>query len=143
MKTITKITVLFVIPAMVLLLGCKSKPNVAPSTETAQQPPVSQNVFLGNWVGTDKSGATYNLRFSPDLRWESYIEEGGASRPHYRGTYEPQGSQVRIRITEEADLITMGWIPEKGNAPTNITGRFQGNVLKVGSILTDAELRRR
>ncbi|MCL1907790.1 MAG: hypothetical protein FWG12_00290 [Holophagaceae bacterium] len=143
MKTTARRIACFLAPvALVLTIGCKSKPIEA-TPPPPPPPPVSQNVFLGNWVGQDRSGATYNIRFTNDLQWESHIEEGGASRPHYKGTYAPEGSRVRFTITEEANLATMGWRPERGNVPTTITGNISGGTLKVGSILTDADLRRR
>jgi hypothetical protein len=137
-KTALLATCLFAPAILALGMGCKSKKVVAPAPE-----PESRNVFLGNWEGKDKNGNTYSVRFTSNLQWESHIEEGGALRPHYKGTYVPEGSRARMIIAEEGNLRTMAWMVERGNVPTNITANLSGNVLKVGSILTDAELRRR
>lgn len=121
-----------------MALGCKSKKVEPPPTVVE-----SRNAFLGSWQGKESSGNIYMLRFNSDLTWESQIEDNGAARPHYKGTYVPEGSRARMIIAEEGNLRTMAWMVERGNVPTNITANLSGNVLKVGSILTDAELRRR
>jgi hypothetical protein len=139
MKTTTRLmTCLFAPAVLILATGCKKKVEVAP-------PPVveSRNVFVGSWEGQDSSGNIYTLRFTSNLQWESQIEDSGVARPHYRGTYQPEGTRVRMTVTEEVDLNTMGWKPERGNVPKTMVATVSGNTLKVANVLTDAELRRR
>ena len=150
-NSIAKLTGLIASATLILALGCKSKPKVAKPSgealnpamdEAAPPPPASRNAFLGAWVGKDSSGAAYTFRFANNLRWESYIEEGGSSRPHYRGTYEPQGTKVLLKVLEEVDLKTFQWQPERGGMPTNLTGSLSGSTLKLPNVLTEAELKR-
>ena len=138
MKTIVKRLAFILAPALLLIaLGCKSKPAVvAPEPE-------SRNLFLGNWEGKAKNGDAYIIKFMSNLKWESHVEEAGALLPHYKGTYEPEGSRARLKITEEADLKTMGWRPERGSVPVNVSANISGNVLRLGNILTDLELKKR
>jgi hypothetical protein len=141
MKTTTRLMTCLFAPAILMLAaGCKSK-----KVEAAPPPPVveSRNVFVGSWEGKDSNGNIYKLRFTINLQWESYIEEAGAERPHYKGTYQPDGSRARMTTTEEADFTSMGWRPERGNLPKNIVATVSGNTLKLPNVLTDAELRRR
>jgi len=140
-KTTKRAACLFAPAALVLALGCKPKPVKVEPPPSAPQA-ASRNNFIGAWVGRDSKGAIYTIKFTNNLQWESHIEEGGVARPHYRGTYEPQGARVRMKVTEEADLKTFGWRPERGNMPANIMGTFSGSALTVGSVLTDAELKR-
>jgi hypothetical protein len=152
-KTTKCATCLFAPAALILTLGCKQKPVDigTPPTGAAdlQADPaqkdliLSRNIFLGNWAGKDRNDAIYTLKFTNDLQWESHIEEDGIPRPHYKGTYEPEGPRVRMKVTEEADLKTFGWRPERGNMPASIMGTISGSTLTVGSVLTDAELKRR
>jgi len=128
---------------LILALGCKQKPANVLVPTGSQSAPTNRNAFLGTWEGKDKKGATYTLRFTGNLQWESYIEENGASRPHYKGTYMTEGSRVLLKVTQEANLQSMGWRAEKGNMPANIMGSISGQTLKVGDVLTDAELKRR
>ncbi|MDR2562105.1 MAG: hypothetical protein LBC63_10100 [Holophagales bacterium] len=140
-KTAKCAACLFPTVVLVLALGCKPKPVKVESPSAAPQA-ISRNNFIGTWEGKDSKGAIYTIKFTNNLQWESHIEEGGVARPHYKGTYEPEGSRVRMKVTEEADLKTFGWRPERGNMPTNIIGTFSGSTLTVGSVLTDAELKR-
>jgi hypothetical protein len=151
MKNTTKRLMGLLAPAaLILAIGCKSKPvEVAPPSapalnEPAPPQPTSRNVFLGTWVGEDKSGIVYTFRFANNLRWESHIEESGSVRPLYRGTYEPQGARrVLLKVLEEVDLTTFGWRRERGNMPTALTGYLLGSTLKVADVFTEAELNRR
>jgi len=141
MKKATKCAAcLFAPAALVLALGCKSKPVIVEPPPSPPQVEI-RNVFLGTWDGKDDKGAIYTIKFTNDLQWESHIEERGVARPHYKGTYQPEGSRVRLKVTEEADLKTFGWKPERGNMPVNIMGTLSGSTLTVGSVLTDAELK--
>jgi len=99
---------------------------------------------LGAWEGREKNGAIYILRFASNHQWESHIEENGTTRPHYKGTYETDGSRVNMKVTQEPEPNTLKkWRQEKGNMPANIRGALTGQILKVGDVLTDAELKRR
>jgi hypothetical protein len=137
-KTTWLATCLFAPAALMMALGCKSKKVEPPPTVVE-----SRNAFLGSWQGKESSGNIYMLRFNSDLTWESQIEDNGAARPHYKGTYVPEGSRARMTVTEEADLRTMGWRAERGNVPKNLVGTLSGVTMKVADVLTDAELRRR
>jgi hypothetical protein len=137
MKNITKRPMGLLAPAaLVLAIGCKSKPvEVAPPPQ-----PAARNAFLGVWVGDDKAGAIYTFKFANDLRWESHTED----RPLYRGTYEPQGSRmVQLKVLEEFDPAVLGWRQERGNMPPILTGQLLGSTLKLPNVLTEAELRKR
>jgi len=127
---------LLVPAALILAVGCKSKPV---KVEVAPPQPTIRNVFLGTWVGEDKSGIV-TFRFANNLRWESFTED----RPLYRGTYEPQGTKmVLLKVLEEGDLATFDWRQERGNMPPSLTGHILGSTLKVPNVLTEAELKKR
>lgn len=144
MKITTEMLKGLIAPALLILaLGCKPKPVDVSQPSPSAPAPANRNFFIGNWEGKDKSGATYTLKFTANLQWESHIEEGGSARPHYKGTYEPDGTRVRMKVTEEGDLRTFAWRPEKGNMPASLTGNLTGGTLKVANVLTEAELRRR
>jgi hypothetical protein len=142
MKTMAKTTMIALAAGLATLVptaGCSKKPvQVQPPP-----PEPSRNAFLGSWEGKDKNGDSYAIRFTADLTWESRIVEGGTERPHYRGTYEPQGTSVRLKVTEEGDEKTFSWKPENGNVPPNIAGSITGGSLKIGNVLTELELKRR
>ncbi|MDR0498980.1 MAG: hypothetical protein LBH03_04515 [Holophagales bacterium] len=140
MKKSTKGLACIAPAVLILAMGCKSKPvEVAPVVEA----PVSRNAFIGNWVGTDKNGVTCTLKFTNDFRWESHIEEGGTIRPHYKGTYEMEGSRIRLKVTEEVNFNTFEWRAARGGTPTNISCTLSNGTLKTAGVLTDAELKRR
>jgi len=126
----------FASAALALLVGCRSKP-VNVQTAPAQPAPVSRNLS-GLWEGKDKKGGTWTLRFA-NSSWEAHVESDGVKLPHYRGTYTFTGSSVTLHITEEADYSTLGWVPEKGNFPKDISGKIAGGKLKVPA-LTEAQL---
>jgi hypothetical protein len=137
MKTTTKLIACLFAPALLILsTGCKKKVEVMPAPE-------SRNVFLGSWEGKESSGNVYRITFTSSLQWEAHIEESGVVRNHYKGTYQPEGMRVRMKVTDEVDLKTMGWRPERGNVPSNMTATVSGNTLKVADVLTDAVLRKR
>jgi len=118
----------------VLTLACSKKPNVAapePDREVGR-------MYIGRWEGKDNKGDIYTIRFTGS-EWECLVEEGGASRPYYRGAYTYEGALLNLLIKEEADLNTMGWRPQRGNLGPSITGRLEGRNLKI-TALTDATL---
>jgi hypothetical protein len=45
-------------------------------------------------------------------------------------------------ITEQADLRTMGWVPQRGNVGPSITGRLTGGRREIKA-LTDAVLEKK
>jgi hypothetical protein len=132
--TTTRIALSLALAAPALLLACKSKPA------EIQAAPVSRN-FTGLWEGRDKKGAVYAIRFAGS-EWESHIEKDGARLPCYRGTYAFTGSSLDLRILQEADPVTLEWVPERGNFPRNVSGRLAGGRLKV-PVLTEAEMSRK
>ena len=141
MNPLTKRIACLAAPGVLMLaVGCGNKPKAAPPQPA---PVVSQNVFLGNWEGKDNKGAAFSIRFSNNLQWESYIEDSGVQMPQYKGTYAPEGTRASLTITHEADLATMGWRDQRGNVPVRSTASVSGGTLKVASILTDLELKKR
>jgi len=125
----------FALPA--LLVGCKSKP-VKAERRSAFGTNAGHSIFIGLWQGSNKNGDIYFFKFT-NTDWESQIDRNGVIQPYYKGTYTHEGTFLNLRITHEVNLRTMDWKPETGNLPQNISGRIEGNVLKV-SVLTDAEL---
>jgi hypothetical protein len=119
-------------------VGCKKK---AVKAEIPQAPEVKQNLFVGTWEGKEKNGDIYTVRFDGS-RWEAHLERNGASRPCYRGTFTFSGSTITMRVTEEVNPKTFGWMPEKGTMPPNITARISGRTMKIAA-LTEAELVRK
>ena len=129
---------LMVSTMLILPLGCKGGPGPAPGSNSYD------TYIAGRWEGKDQSGAVFTFWFGKDLRWESQVEENGATRPHYRGTYSVQGAKVTMKVTHEADLKskTFKWIKERGNMPYSLTGNLSGTTLKLDNVLTKAELRK-
>ena len=139
MKLSTKAATLSVSAALIALaIGCKSKAVI---TETPQAPEARQNLFIGTWEGTEKNGDIYTVRFDGS-KWEARLEKNGVVRPYYRGTFTFSGSTINMRITEEVNLQTMDWMPERGNMPPNISARLSGRTMKIEA-LTEAELVRK
>jgi hypothetical protein len=116
---------------LALAPACKKPPAPEPTREI-------QSMVVGLWEGATKRGETYSIRFTA-TEWESRIERGGIEIPNYRGTYTHAGSRVALLITQEADLKTMGWVPQKGNLGPSLVGRLTGGKLTIQA-LADAEL---
>ena len=131
--------------ASILTTACSKKPIVAPETETDQTEPAqaNRNMYFGLWESKDDKGNTYTIRFT-NSEWECSVEEGGISRPYYRGTYTYAGPRLNLLIKEEADLNTMGWRPERGNLGPSLTGALSGagRVLNI-RVLTETNFTKR
>jgi len=123
--------------AGLLALGtaCKAPP---PPPEPVRQP---VSPYIGLWEGTTKRGEACSVRFTA-TEWECRLESGGAVLPYYRGTYTQAGFRVDMTITQEGDLNTMGWIPQKGNLGPGLVGKLAGGKLTIPA-LTNAELSKR
>jgi hypothetical protein len=141
MKTIIRMAAcFFAATVLALMLGCKSKPIVSPMPEAP--PSVGRSLFVGIWEGTDKNGEIFTFRFTA-TEWESHVERDGTAWPHYRGTYTYTGSSASLRIVEEANLRTGGWMPDRGNVGQNISARLSGGTLKVVAFTTADFVRKR
>jgi len=126
------------VAALALGLCCAKKPGVDPATGL---PIPTHSLFIGNWVGKDQNGDVYAFTFTKST-WESYVEKNGARLRHYRGTYTHEGSSITLRVAEQGDLKTLQWVKEKGNMPSEISGRLAGSALRIPT-LTDADLVKR
>jgi len=123
-----------------LTLACSKKPVVS-EPEPAK---VKRSAYHGLWEARDKSGDIYTVRFTND-GWECRLEQGGASMPHYRGTYTHTGASLNLLIVEEGDLKTMGWRPQRGNFSPNITGVLSsaGRVMNIRALTETDFLKKR
>jgi hypothetical protein len=142
--TAARIAATLALAAPALFLGCRSKPVDVYVQPPAPEPPapVSRN-FTGLWEGRDRDGTTYTVRFAASgAEWESHVERGGAKAPYYRGTYTFSGSVLELRVLQEADPATLEWIPERGNFPRSVPGRYVGGRLSLPAF-TQAEFVRK
>jgi len=125
--------------APILTLACSKKPVVVPEPEPRRE---IRNTFFGLWEGKDKYGDIYTVNFT-SKEWECRVEEGGISRPHYRGTYMHTGMRLDLLIVGEADPKTGGWRPQRGNLEPTLMGVLSGAgrvlVLNIRA-LTEADL---
>jgi hypothetical protein len=126
-KSFSAAMVLALVP--VCIVGCSKKP-VAPEPEPVR---TTRGVYFGLWEGKDRNGDVYSIRFT-DTTWESRVEKEGVSMPYYKGTYTHTGTRLDLVITEEADLMTMGWRTQRGNLGPNITGRLSGRALSIAAL---------
>ena len=135
-KNLSGAAVLALAPVLIpfLTLACAKKPVVAPEPEPAR---TNRSVYFGLWEGKEKGGDVYTIRFT-DTTWESRVEKDGVSMPYYKGTYTHTGTRLDLLITEEADLMTMGWRSQRGNLGPGLTGRLSGRALSI-TALTEAD----
>jgi len=107
------------------------------------QPIPKHSLFIGQWVGKSaKTSDIYTFTFTKST-WESYVEKDGAKLPHFKGTYTHDGTSITLRVAEQGDRKTMGWVKEKGNMPENVSGRLAGSVLRIPTLITDTDLVKR
>jgi len=113
---------------------------------TKQKPPEPakeiRSTFIGLWEGKTKKGEVFTISFTSDTEWVSNKESEGISIPYYRGTYSQTGLRLDLLITQEWNLRTEAWVPQKGNLGPNMVGRLAGGKLNIAA-LTDAELAKR
>jgi opacity protein-like surface antigen len=122
--------------ALIALAAACAKP---PAPEPAPEPARAvANPYVGLWEGAAKKGETLVVRFSAS-EWEATKEIGGVAVPYYKGTYSHIGLRLDLQITHEADLKTMGWVPQRGSLGPGLVGRLAGGRLTIAA-LTDAEL---
>lgn len=137
MKTIKHATSLSCAAVLALApfmtIACAKKPVVVPVAPEPEPARTTRSVYFGLWEGRDRNGDVYTVRFT-DTAWESRVEKGGVSMPYYRGTYTHAGTRLDLVITEEADLNTMGWRPQRGNLGPGLTGRLSGSALSITAL---------
>jgi hypothetical protein len=132
-KTIQLAACLVAAALMTVAPACKKPPAPEPAREI-------HSTILGLWEGTDKKGDTLAVTFTK-TGWECTKESNGSGTllPYFKGTYTQEAGRLKLLVTHEGDLKTMGWRPEKGSINPNIVGSMSGRRLTVKA-LTDAEL---
>jgi hypothetical protein len=113
--------------------ACKKPPAPEPAREI-------HSTILGLWEGTDKNGSTYAVAFTK-TGWECTEVSAGSGTPipRYKGTYTQEAGRIKLLVTHDGDLKTMGWRPERGSIGPNIVGSMTGRRLTINDI-TKAEL---